>query len=554
MMPEVAAASEPTGGYAVPMAERRAHLEALLLASPNASVGLLDAARNIGSAREALADAGMTVGSRAQLRAATLGGLLAVADVWMMSQASVEARVRGSAQRDVGLRDGQRADLHLVELCDSESKTIVVIVPHGGGNIDGDPPPSAIAASPRIGVVMCDAFGVVESTSASTLVLLGRPPGPLSGLPIITLIHPDDQIMAIVNWSAAKEQRGVALRWRCRIRRADGSWLWVETTITNEITPEGTGDVRFDLYDISAEVAATDALVAERELIVILTETLPVGVAMFDAEGRVEHANRRLTDLLAPLDPAELLGQAVSGHLAERELAAAFAQLLGEGAGSRIVVDHVGEDGLVRHLEWTLRAAISDGGEVTGGVVCIADVTDASQLRAALLSRANTDALTGCLNRAGTLAALDDALATMPPDEGIGLLFIDLDGFKRINDSHGHAVGDAVLEIVADRLRTALRPRDLVGRLGGDEFVVIAPGLSGEDDALSFAVRISGQLHGPALVGEAAVAIRASIGVTWTGTRTASELLAAADGAMYVAKHSFLDGPQLAPDGPAGGR
>ena len=131
----------------------------------------------------------------------------------------------------------------------------------------------------------------------------------------------------------------------------------------------------------------------------------------------------------------------------------------------------------MRHLEWTIRAAVGDHGEVTGGVVCIADVTEAAQLREALEDRARTDALTGCLNRAGTITALEHALADLGPNEGVALFFIDLDGFKIINDSRGHAVGDAVLEIAASRLRGALGLDDLVGRLGGDEFVVIAPGL-----------------------------------------------------------------------------
>ena len=218
-----------------------------------------------------------------------------------------------------------------------------------------------------------------------------------------------------------------------------------------------TGVVRLELYDISTEVAATEALVAERELIGLLTETLPVGVAKFDAQGRVEHANGRLTELLAPLDPQELLGRAVRGEIEDVELAAAFHALMRDGVASRLVVDHIDANGTMRHLEWTIRAALGGSGEVTGGVVCIADVSEAIRLRAALEGRASTDALTGCLNRAGTVAALELALSNVAVTGGVGVLFIDLDDFKSINDTRGHAVGDAVLEVVASRLRGALR-------------------------------------------------------------------------------------------------
>jgi diguanylate cyclase (GGDEF)-like protein len=126
------------------------------------------------------------------------------------------------------------------------------------------------------------------------------------------------------------------------------------------------------------------------------------------------------------------------------------------------------------------------------------------------------------------------------------VLFIDLDDFKSINDTRGHAVGDAVLEVVASRLRGALRSGDLVGRLGGDEFVVISTGLHSANATLDFACRVSKHMQGPATVAGLAVPIGASIGVAWTMTSTARDLLGAADAAMYIAKQTRSKTPVLA--------
>ncbi|HWM19792.1 MAG TPA: sensor domain-containing diguanylate cyclase [Ilumatobacteraceae bacterium] len=538
-------------GFVLAVAERLAFVGDLLAGNPTCAVGVFDPARTITDAGAALARVGITVDGHACLKAGALAEFVALSDIGVMTDAALEANARGSAKRALRLRDGQLADLYLVEISDAERTTVAIIVPSAGEMVAATPPPTAFVASPRVGVVKCDAFSAITSVSDSTLVLLGRPNEPIEGMSAMQLLHPDDQEMALVNWLAAKEQRGIALRWRCRLARADGSSLWTEVTITNNIKLDGTGDVHLNLHDISSEVAATDALVAERELIALLTETLPVGVAKFDAAGRVEHSNGRLTELLAPIDPSDLLRAAVRGELEDPVLAAAFRALLRDGVTSRFVVDHHEGDGrddggAVRHLEWTIRAAVGDNGEVTGGVVCVADVTEAAQLREALEDRARTDALTGCLNRAGTITALEHALASLGPSEGVGLFFIDLDGFKVINDSRGHAVGDAVLEIVAGRLRGSLGPGDLVGRLGGDEFVVISPGLESASAAFDLAGIVSRQLRGPAFIADVAAPIAASIGVAWSSTATASELLGAADAAMYIAKQTRSEIPVLA--------
>ena len=512
--------------------ERRAVLEHLLAEHPTSAIGIVDPTRKLDDVVPVFAQLGLAVGDHAPLSGGALAEHLAVGDVGLIGDAAQELSVRGAATRVLHLRDGRVADLHLFMMGESTSTTIVVIVPGANEVIGTSPAPSAIVASPRVGLAECDAFGVITHASSSTATMIGDPHVQLVGASVIDLLHAEDQQMAIVNWLAAKEQRGDALRWRCRLARADGSSLWIEATIKNDA--DVNGRIQIELNDVSAEVAAIEALVAERELIELLTETLPVGVAMFDRDGRVEHANGRLRELLAPLDHERLISDAVRGQVRDRELATAFTNLLHSGTSSRHLATHGAEDGTVRHLEWTVRAAFGSDGHVSGGVVCVADVTEAAQLREILERRAITDPLTGCLNRAGTMAALEHSLDGVGCEAGVGLLFIDLDGFKGVNDSRGHAAGDRVLEVVAARLRSATREGDVVGRIGGDEFVIISP--CSARAARIMRARISRALHGTAMIMGAEVSIRASIGTAWTAIDSASELLAAADAAMYVDK------------------
>jgi len=151
------------------------------------------------------------------------------------------------------------------------------------------------------------------------------------------------------------------------------------------------------------------------------------------------------------------------------------------------------------------------------------------------------DSLTGLPNRTLVLERADDALArSRRSGSPVALLFVDLDGFKDVNDAHGHGVGDQLLRAVAERLASAIAASDTIGRLGGDEFVVLA-GPESAPDPVTLADRLldacTGPFRVPALPG-VALPITASIGIATEPTATAGELLADADIALYRAKAS----------------
>ncbi|GLL02264.1 GGDEF domain-containing protein [Dactylosporangium matsuzakiense] len=146
--------------------------------------------------------------------------------------------------------------------------------------------------------------------------------------------------------------------------------------------------------------------------------------------------------------------------------------------------------------------------------------------------QAHHDPLTGLANR----AVLTDRLEALT-DNGspAAVLYLDLDGFKAVNDGHGHEAGDAVLRAVAARLLTLVRGGDLVARLGGDEFVVLAPGLDAAG-ASALAARVVDQVARPVPIGPATFAVGASVGVAVLSGTGGADALRAADTAMYQAK------------------
>ena len=160
-------------------------------------------------------------------------------------------------------------------------------------------------------------------------------------------------------------------------------------------------------------------------------------------------------------------------------------------------------------------------------------------LHEALSRQTLQDTLTGLPNRAALIRHLEQSLeACAHAGTGLAILFIDLDGFKQVNDSLGHAVGDELLVLASQRIRACTRPEDVVARLGSDEFVVVCPDVSDDRIVPSIAARIGSQLAAPFPIGDHEAVVSASIGLVTTADAAAraEDLLGQADLAMYEAK------------------
>ena len=176
---------------------------------------------------------------------------------------------------------------------------------------------------------------------------------------------------------------------------------------------------------------------------------------------------------------------------------------------------------------------------VAGIVLDVRDVSERKVLEEELFHRASHDPLTQLPNRTLFLESVREAVGAATSPESLALLFIDLDGFKLVNDRFGHAAGDGVLQHVADSLGRVLRPDDIAARLSGDEFAVLVRAIKDSDEAEQIGLRVLSALADPCTVSGQLFSVRASVGVAvgGAGVEDAEDLIHRADLAMYSAKN-----------------
>jgi diguanylate cyclase (GGDEF)-like protein/PAS domain S-box-containing protein len=288
-------------------------------------------------------------------------------------------------------------------------------------------------------------------------------------------------------------------------------------------------------------------VVAEREVLAAVLESLDVAVVASDTHGRPLHVNR--AGRQAGLDPRLAAACAPTGDsaplkLAPLDLASPVLQPLAQALEGRPVRDReVSTDaaGVRRDYVVNAQPVQARGGGRLGAVVALHDVTERRRAEEQLARQAVSDPLTDLPNRLLLRDRLDHALGAASRGHRLpALLFIDLDGFKAVNDSAGHDAGDEVLVAVAGRLRAALRPGDTLARLGGDEFAILLEE-SDADEAIRLAQRLLPLVAEHLTLRGLDLVVTASVGVAVPeeGTRsTSGDLLRNADLAMYAAKES----------------
>jgi diguanylate cyclase (GGDEF)-like protein/PAS domain S-box-containing protein len=321
--------------------------------------------------------------------------------------------------------------------------------------------------------------------------------------------------------------------------------FWVRTTLMALLVLRQVLTLRENLAltrDLEARVdARTAELRTSQQRFSALVQHSSDLVTVVDADGAVSYQSESSQRVLG-LPAHALVGRSVL-ELMEDGDARAFVEAMRSAPADRSRVHTVRSawlhaSGRVCQVEVTITNLLGDP-HVGGLVLNTRDVTDRVLLEQQLTHQAFTDSLTALPNRALFKDRLQHALARRG-DGGSAptVFFLDLDGFKAVNDTLGHGAGDTLLVEVARRLRAVVRPSDTVARFGGDEFAVLLEEVTGDDDVLALAERIVQRLEEPVVLHGEAVHVGASIGIATRDADAvdAEGLLRNADLAMYQAK------------------
>ena len=295
--------------------------------------------------------------------------------------------------------------------------------------------------------------------------------------------------------------------------------------------------------DITQERARTDEL----QLASKVFETTADAIVISDADDRVVMVNAAFTKLTG-FDAEEIVGKILSESpfrpIDVEDSKARMERHLRDGFVTA-EVSRIRKDGAPLSLWVTASCVRNDDGTVRNYVRVFTDISLLKATQQKLEQLASFDALTGVPNRRLLNDRLEQTLRRMHRrNDGLAVMFIDLDGFKKVNDSYGHAIGDLALQAVASRLQKCVRSSDSVGRLGGDEFAILLDGARLPADAALVGERIVAAMAEPLILERHRLTLAASIGIAVypdNGTDAAT-LLRNADAAMYEVKQAGRNG------------
>lgn len=272
-----------------------------------------------------------------------------------------------------------------------------------------------------------------------------------------------------------------------------------------------------------------------------LSDHAPIGIFQFDLSGRCLFVNRRWCDLtgMSPME-AGGVGWFDAIHAEDRgRVAEEWSDCARNREEFRSIFRLRDTRGRITWLEARALPIVDEQGDMSAYIGTAEDITTRRAVEERLTHLALHDPLTHLANRVLLRDRLEQALARLARAPGsVAVIYLDLDHFKEINDTHGHEVGDRLLQEIARRLLRASRPTDTVGRLGGDEFVVICPGLHEDGEASLISHRFEAELARPVELDSLVLQVTGSLGIriATSADSDPDELLRDADVAMYEAK------------------
>jgi diguanylate cyclase (GGDEF)-like protein/PAS domain S-box-containing protein len=384
-----------------------------------------------------------------------------------------------------------------------------------------------------------DLEGILFAVNQATAAALGTTVAELLGSDMRELYEPslrgsfDDYLQRIVRSGEdagllrVRNRRGEELVWQYRNR------VYRDT--------DGNSYVMGYAQDITALRAAEQAFARSERRLRTIADTLPLKIAYLDADERFVFANEAYQRSY-PSRP--LVGMHLRDAIGAARYAARRTFLARALRGERVVFEEEEGEGdafRCREITYIPETGESDG-RVIGVNAMVQDVTAAKREQRRLIHLSQIDGMTGLMNRGGFHARLENAIVRARDQKSLlAVFYLDIDRFKQVNDTHGHAVGDALIRAFAARIGSKVRASDVVARIGGDEFTLFIEGARDEDYIRRIADKLVAALGRPfELDGKAiTVSVGASIGVSlWHGDGPihADRLIASADALLYEAK------------------
>ena len=304
--------------------------------------------------------------------------------------------------------------------------------------------------------------------------------------------------------------------------------------------------------DRTEQQRARERIEASERQLRAVTDNLPLLITYVDASERVRFLNATFHEWLG-VDLDTAIGRPLVDVVGIENYTARREHLRAALAGQRVEFEVVSKTlSGPRNLQTVYIPDVREDGHVHGIFTLSTDVTALKDVERELQRLARVDTLTGLANRRQFDELLEQALARYRrARRPLALIFLDVDHFKSINDTHGHGVGDAVLKEFAARLQTGLRETDVAARLSGDEFVVILDGLGARDEAVAVATKLLQAIRVPMAVGDKTLAVTVSMGMAWLDGAVdadAKGLMVRADRALYRAKDGGRDALRVAED------
>jgi diguanylate cyclase (GGDEF)-like protein/PAS domain S-box-containing protein len=396
------------------------------------------------------------------------------------------------------------------------------------------------------GVVIVGHDGRILDANAAAVRITGRSAADLSGARLDDLVVPEDATRVMAAMRAAADSPELPTPADLQLATSSGRRTWVRLSFGVMREDDGSPLLLVAmLSDVTDRLDAERSLRDSEELLRVVLDGSADIVVRLDSDLRIEYVNQRAVSV-SGIPAREWLGRTFVDLGYPAELVSSWDErhhrVLGTGEPDAYEFEIDNQEGH-RWYESSVAPVRASDGSVAHIVITSRDVTERKRAEADLIVLATRDPLTQLANRAQLHAELALALsASRRSGLETAAVMIDLDHFKYINDSLGHAVGDDLLRLVAERLTATVRGADLVGRLGGDEFLIVMRDLEDPGEAVRVGWRVVTAFRAPFRLDGRDLYTTATVGVAVSGEESAPEdLIREADTAMYVAKAEGRD-------------